>query len=304
MKRCPDPSSLLLLGAVCLSQAALAQAPAPQVLPEITVKKPAPDKEPPKPAPAPAQETGGEIASVTVSAERPTNRIDRQVYDVKADVGSTNGTAADALNNVPSVAVDPDGTVSLRGSTRVQILIDGKPSAMLQGDNRGATLNALASDDIESIEVINNPGAQFGNEAGGGPILNLVMRRNRKPGGFASVNANAGTAGRYNSSVSGSYNAGLFGFQGGVNVRHDGRNSAGDTVRDRLDPFTAATIHSTVTSSSAGLNDSAGLHGAVSYNIGAKDTVSANMAYTTRTNDQRAADRYLVGAPGLPVSSD
>jgi hypothetical protein len=76
------------------------------------------------------------------------------------------------------------------------------------GRLRGATLNAMAADDIESVEVINNPGAQFGNEAGGGPILNLVMRRNRKPGGFGTVNANAGIAGRYNSSVSGSYNEG------------------------------------------------------------------------------------------------
>jgi hypothetical protein len=61
--------------------------------------------------------------------------------------------------------------------------------------------------------VINNPGAQFGNEAGGGPILNLVMRRNRKPGGFATVNANAGTAGRYNSASSGSYNEGAWGYR-------------------------------------------------------------------------------------------
>jgi outer membrane cobalamin receptor len=69
----------------------------------------------------------------------------------------------------------------------------------------------MAADDIESIEVINNPGAQFGNEAGGGPILNLVMRRNRKPGGFTTVNGNAGTAGRYNSAVNSTYNEGAWG---------------------------------------------------------------------------------------------
>jgi hypothetical protein len=103
------------------------------------------------------------------------------------------------------------------------------------GRLRGATLNAMAADDIESVEVINNPGAQFGNEAGGGPILNLVMRRNRKPGGFGTVNANAGIAGRYNSSVSGSYNEGPWGYQGGINVRHDGRNSVGEVSRERLD---------------------------------------------------------------------
>ncbi len=193
-----------------------------------------------KPAPAPRQYRPRRRPpiprSVSVTAERPTGRIDRQVYDVKSDVGSSNGTAADALNNVPSVAVDPDGSVSLRGSSNVQILIDGKPSAMLQGDSRGATLNAMAADDIESVEVINNPGAQFGNEAGGGPILNLVMRRNRKPGGFATVNANAGIAGRYNSAVSGSYNEGPWGYQGGINVRHDGRNSVGEVSRERLEP--------------------------------------------------------------------
>ena len=233
--------------------------------------------------------------SVSVTAERPTGRIDRQVYDVKSDVGSTNGTAADALNNVPSVAVDPDGTVSLRGSSNVQILIDGKPSAMLQGDSRGATLNAMAADDIESVEVINNPGAQFGNEAGGGPILNLVMRRNRKPGGFATVNANAGIAGRYNTSTSGTYNEGPWGFQGGINFRHDGRNSTGETSRERLDRQTGAFAPSSQSSVSNGLNDSLGVNGTVNYNLDASDTLAASVSYNGRSNDARSADRYING---------
>ena len=191
-----------ILGALaCLAQPALAQTSA---TPVVVTKPAAPVKKEskPEPAPPPVAETGIE-ATVTVTGNRPTNRIDRQVYDVKNDVSATNSSAADALNNVPSVAVDPDGTVTLRGSTKVQVYIDGKPSAMMQGDNRGATLNALPAEDIESVEVINNPGAQFGNEGGGGPILNLVMRRNRKPGGFGAVSANAGTAGRYNSAAVG-----------------------------------------------------------------------------------------------------
>ncbi|MFZ6765799.1 TonB-dependent receptor domain-containing protein [Undibacterium sp. Di26W] len=246
-----------------------------------------------KPAAPAASDTpansSAEPPSVTVQGERPSNRIDRQVYDIKADVASTNGTAADALNNIPSVSVDPDGTVSLRGSTKVQILIDGKPSAMMQGDNRGASLNAMPSHDIESIEVINNPGAQFGNEGGGGPILNLVMRRNRQPGGFGVVNANVGSAGRYNSAVSGSYHEGPFGIQGGVNFRHDGRNSVGEAVRDLINPDQ----HSTQTSSSAGLNNSSGINAAITYNIGTKDTLAANFSYARRNNDQKSTDHYL-----------
>ncbi|NVD72561.1 TonB-dependent receptor [Duganella sp. BJB1802] len=267
------------------------------------------DQAPPaKPAAKPTtsakpKEAAPVVPSVTVAGERPTNRIDRQVYDVKSDISSTNGTAADALNNVPSVAVDPDGTVTLRGSTNVQILVDGKPSAMLQGDNRGATLQAMNADDVESVEVINNPGAQFGNEAGGGPILNLVMRRNRKPGGFANVNANGGYAGRYNSAASGSYNEGPWGFQGGVNVRHDGRNSTAVVSRDRLDPATGAFVHSSQTSSGAGLNDMGGVNGTVSYNLDQNDTLTASANYMGRGNDQRGIDHYVNGATaGFPAT--
>ena len=271
LRRNVSPSLLSLASALfCMADPAAAQAVAPALVA--------------------ATETG---IAVTVSGERPANRIDRQVYDVKSDAGATNGSAADALNNVPSVAVDPDGTLTLRGSPNVQILIDGKPSAMMQGDNRAATLASMPAEDIESIEVINNPGAQFGNDAGGGPILNIIMRRTRKPGGYGAVSANVGSAGRYNSALSGSYHAGRFGIQGGVNVRHDGRDSVADAGRVRIDPLTGARSHSTQASRSTGLNDAAGLNANLSYNLGSKDTLSANLAWSRRTNDQLSQDRYV-----------
>lgn len=281
---CLSGGAALYAGNAAMAQTAPAAAPAGTGL---------------KAAPAPAV-----TPTVVVAGERPTNRIDRQVYDVKSDIGSTNGTAADALNNVPSVAVDPDGTVTLRGSSNVQILVDGKPSAMLQGDARGATLNAMGADDIESVEVINNPGAEFGNEAGGGPILNLVMRRNRKPGGFATVNGNKGTAGRYNSAVSGSYNEGAWGYQGGINFRHDGRNSVGELSRDRLDPLSGAYAHSSQDSTSAGLNDTLGLNSTLSYNLSATDTLTASASFNGRSNDQQGRDHYVNGDSGGAILSD
>ena len=279
--------ALALLALLALPAAA--QTPAPSVV----VSKPAAPIKQEDSQPEPVAAGIDATATVTVIGNRPTNRIDRQVYDVKSDVAATNASASDALNNVPSVSVDPDGTVMLRGSTNVQILIDGKPSAMLTGDNRGATLNAMPADDIESVEVINNPGAQFGNEAGGGPILNFIMKRNKKPGGYASVNANAGTAGRYNTAASGSYNTGRFGIQGGLNFRHDGRDSVGDADRVRIDPVSAVASHSTQQSHSKGLNDSAGVNTSMSYNLGEKDTLGANLAYTHRTNDALSDDRYV-----------
>lgn len=251
-----------------------------------------------------AQGAPSQIQSVKVVGERETRFIDRQVYDVKQDVNASNGSAADALGNVPSVSVDPDGTVSLRGSTRVQILVDGKPSAMLQGENRGSALQAMPSEDIDSIEVINNPGAEFGNEGGGGPILNLVMKRNRRPGGFGVANANLGSAGRYNSALNGAYNSGRWGFQGGVNVRHDGRDSTYENVRDRIDPVTGGVQRSTQSSTSTGLNDSAGVRGQVSYNIGQDDTLEASLFYMQRENDQQGLDRYTVADETGLLTSD
>jgi outer membrane receptor protein involved in Fe transport len=245
---------------------------------------------------------GGTIQSVNVVGERPTNRIDRQVYDVKSDVNSSNGSAADALGNVPSVGVDPDGTVSLRGNTNVQILVDGKPSAMLQGDNRGPALQAMPAEDIDSIEVINNPGAEFGNEGGGGPILNLVMKRSRRPGGFGVANVNHGTAGRYNAQLNGQYNTGRWGVQGGVNVRHDGRNSVGETERDRIDPRSGVDQRTTYTSSSTGLNDMGGARGQLTYNLGQDDTLEANAGYMKRTNDSNGLEHYTVTNDGAPYS--
>ena len=299
------------LSGAALSPAAWAQTQAqPAAAPAATAPVPAakaavPEKAAPlKQAPAAEPAADQVVPSVTVAAERPTNRIDRQVYDVKSDVGSTNNSAADALANVPSVAVDPDGTVSLRGSTNVQILVDGKPSAMLQGENRGSALNAMAADDIESIEVINNPGAQFGNEGGGGPILNLVTRRNKRPGGLGLMNANLGTAGRYNTAVSGTYNEGLFSYQGGVNFRHDGRNSVGEVTRERIDPARGTSVRSQQNSSSAGLNDSTGVNGSIGYNHGDADRYVLSASYNKRANDQTSAERYLQYGVGESIFSN
>lgn len=88
--------------------------------------------------PACAQESAKEDKPITVTGKKPQNSIDRQSYDNKSI--DTAGSAADALNKVPSVTVDANGNVALRGNKDVQVLIDGKPSALMSGDNRAAAL--------------------------------------------------------------------------------------------------------------------------------------------------------------------
>lgn len=231
-------------------------------------------------------------AVVTIVASRASNQVDRQVYDVKNNLATSNSTAADALNSVPSVSVTPDGQVTLRGNANVQILIDGKPAAMLQGENRGAALNALPAGDIASIEVINTPGAQFGNEGGGGPVLNLVMQKIRRAGGFVVINANAGTH-RRNANVSGNYNSGRFGFQGSASVRRDRSSSTLEADRIRIDPLTGAARRSHQSSASRSPNQATSFSAAVNYNLTDDDTVSANTRWTRNDRSYRALDHYV-----------
>lgn len=278
------PLVALVLGTLIVSASAAAQqAPAPAV---------------PAPAAAPSAGQGQATdalpatATVSVTTKRNANRIDRQVYDVKADPASSNDTVADTLNKLPSVAVDADGAVTLRGKSNVQIYIDGKPSAMMQGDNRAAAINALPAADLESVEVINNPGAQFGNEGGGGPILNLVMRRERTPGGFGVLNANAGTRGRFNANSFGSYTTGRISAQGSLSGRHDKRGTDGETVRERIDPATGAVARSTQASRGDTENRSVSLNGTLSYNLGEKDVVGVSVMASGTDSDAVSVERY------------
>ena len=285
------PSVLLLAPIVAGVLSVPAHAEAQQTAP---VQEPAPVTTTTS-APATTAEAPAEVpvqSTVAVSATRSSNRIDRQAYDVKSDTASTNDTVADTLNKVPSVAVDPDGNVTLRGRSNVQILVDGKPSAMMQGENRAAALSALPAADLESVEVINNPGAQFGNEGGGGPIINLVMRRERTPGGFAVVNANAGTEGRFNASTFGSYTAGRISVQGALFGRRDSRGSEGQTTRDRIDPLTGAVASSVQTSRSDNDTEAAGFNGSATYNLSEKDTLSAKASFTSNSSDGLSSERY------------
>jgi outer membrane receptor protein involved in Fe transport len=87
-----------------------------------------------------------------------------------------------------------------------------------------------------------------------------------------------------------------------VNVRHDGRNYTGETDRERIDPRTGNDQHTTQTTSSTGLNDSAGLRGQLSYNLGQDDTLEANVGYMKRSNDTGGLDHYTIANGGAPYS--
>ena len=138
-------------------------------------------------------------AEITAEKSEYVNSLDKKVYNVDKTLINAGGSVSDVLQNIPSVTVDIDGQVSLRGSEQVTILIDGKPAG-LTGDNRAAILQQLPAATIEQIEVITNPSAKYDAEGMSG-IINIKTRKNKNPGVNGSIQVGAGTRDKYNGSI-------------------------------------------------------------------------------------------------------
>ena len=142
-----------------------------------------------------------QLEAVEVVGERTTVelRLDKKIYNVGKDLTVKGGSVTDVLDNVPSVSVDVEGTISLRGNESVRILINGKPSA-LSGLSTDA-LQQLPADAIEKVEVITNPSARYDAEGTAG-ILNIILKQNKTAGLNGSVNTFAGNPDNFGGSVS------------------------------------------------------------------------------------------------------
>ena len=122
--------------------------------------------------------------------------LDRKVFNVESNIAAAGGSArTDLLRNLPSVTVDLDGNVSLRGSQNVRFLVNGRPSGLTSGDP-ATFLQSLSAANVERIEVITNPGAGFDPEGTAG-LINIVLKRERADGLNGSATLNVGTNDKY-----------------------------------------------------------------------------------------------------------
>ena len=169
------------------------------------------------------------LGEVTVTASKPLLQlgIDRKIYNVEKDISAQGGTAVDIMKNVPSVAVDIDGNVTLRNSTPT-IFVDGRPSTL--------TLDQIPADAIQSVEIITNPGAKFDASGGTSGILNIVLKKNRKAGYNGNVRAGIDKRGGYN--LGGDINAkeGKLNVFANVNINQRKSISPGNTYRKSFLP--------------------------------------------------------------------
>lgn len=145
------------------------------------------------------------LKEVTVSAQLDVLRagIDKKVYNIDQDLSSKGGTAEGVLNNVPSVTVDQDGNIALRGDGNVTILIDGRPST-LTGGKASSFLASIPASSIERVEIVTNPSAKYDPDGTSG-IINIVLKKNKLKGFNGQIAATMATGHDDNFSTALSY---------------------------------------------------------------------------------------------------
>jgi outer membrane receptor protein involved in Fe transport len=180
-------------------------------------------------------EPGELLSEVEVVAERDfyETRLDRKIYNVSADLQGTTGSASDVLQNVPSVSVDMDGVVSLRGSSNITIFVNGRPSPLMKV-SAAAALQAIPANTIERIEILTNPSAKQRADGMAG-IINIVLKKNTRRGINGVLIANAGNDDRYNATLSLQYRKGKTGVSASYGVRRDYRYRTFNETRQQFD---------------------------------------------------------------------
>ena len=176
-------------------------------------------------------EDANRLGEVEVVAKKPQMRfeIDRKVFDATQDISSEGGSASDLLSNIPSVEVDNEGEVSLRGNSSVTIWINGKASG-LTSDNQADILEMMPAEDIKQVEVITNPSAKYSPEGTAG-IINIVLKDDRKPGYYGSVKVGADTDGGYRASGNINYSSSKVDAYANINYRKRAFTGGGITSR-------------------------------------------------------------------------
>jgi ferric enterobactin receptor len=206
-----------------------------------------------------------ELQQVVVTASKPamTVDMDKKVFNVSKDIVSAGGTGLDVLKNVPSINVDIDGNVSLRGGSP-QIFVDGKPTTL--------TLDEIPSDAIESVEVITNPSAKYDASGGGAGILNIVLKKNRKTGYNGSVRAGVDRYGGGNLGASLNVRENKINVSADLNTRLNRDRTVGSIQREDFSasPTTYLTQNELDTGKGAGMFGRLG----IDYFINNKTTIS------------------------------
>lgn len=227
---------------------------------------------------------------IEVTSEKPMMEMDfdKKVYNVQDNLVTQSGTATDVLKNIPSVSVDADGNVSVRGSSNIKILINGKPSSMLGGQDNNV-LDQIPSDNIEKVEIINNPSARYDAEGDVG-IINIILKQQSDIGYNGTVNLNVGTQDKYNTSINLNLRKGNIGFFANYSYRTNRMEMSGNSYREN---FLSDSLHYLLTNSDGtGKNNGHFISTGFDYDINKLNNLYFTLTYGSRTRNNGDLTTY------------
>ena len=216
------------------------------------------------------------------------NSIDKKVYNIEKDIVASGGNASDALQTIPSVSIDIDGNISLRGSQGVVIFIDGKPSGIV-GSNMNAILEQIPAANIESIEVVTNPSARYDAEGSSG-IINIVMKKNKKVGLNGNVMAGVTTTPKYETGISLNYRNNKVNIYTNYSLSHDERNGYGNNFRKTFEEDT--TYYFSSLSNNLNINLTNMLRGGMDFYLNDKNTIGFTGSFMKNNSDRNDDVHY------------
>ena len=215
---------------------------------------------------APLAEVLNEV-QVTASDKNIEYKIDKKVVNVSKQLTSSSGSAVDVLENIPSVSVDVNGDVSLRGSSSFTVLIDGKPTVLDAND----ALKQIPSSAIQNIELITNPSVKYDPDGTSG-IINIITKKNKLTGISGMTTLSGGTFDNYSGSALINYRKNKFNYTIGANFR-DGNFPS--SKENRRETFSNDTTWITSNSGDATRNFSMkSFNAGVEWDISSKDQLS------------------------------
>lgn len=224
--------------------------------------------------------TGTETEEIVVEADKPFLELkgDKKVFNVDQNMNVTGGTALEVLKNLPSVTVDIDNNVSLRGGQQIKFYINGRPVT----GNVSRILEQLPADQLSQVEVITNPSAKYDAESSTG-VINLVMKKYDDTGFNGELNMNAGTGDKYGSGLNLNYKTKLYKLSGSYDYRLRNMDFSGSLQRNNFlipsDAFTNQTSDGSMRMSRS--NARAELE----YMLSGSDILNFNGRYNTGDRD-------------------
>jgi ferric enterobactin receptor len=219
---------------------------------------------------------------ITGKKEALRNVDGKKVFAVDQSLVSKGGNAADLLQNVPTLQIDGYGNVSLRGSTNVKVLVDGKPSIIANGDIT-QILQSIPASAIESIEVIPNPPANY--DANGEGIINIILKKNSRPGLNGSADISGGTNDNYNGDASLSYQSGKVNVYGNYSLKDGNTLTTGSQRYTFLKP-TDSVVYTNETFPYVTRNEIQFVKAGIDYSLTPESTLGISASFNSRNRHE------------------